>query len=85
MTRSYGRGTALLVIENVPVVVCPDCGESYVTADTLHLLERIKRHRRRLAAPKRVAVASFTSRRASEVRELTRHAADGAGNRERRG
>ncbi len=85
MTRSYGRGAALLVIENVPVVVCPDCGESYVTADTLHLLERIKRHRRRLAAPKRVAVASFTRSRASEVRGLTRHAADGAVDRVRRG
>ena len=66
MTRSYGRGAALLVVEKVPVIVCPHCGESYVTADTLHLLERIKVHRRRLAAPKRVAVASFTSRRASE-------------------
>ena len=85
MTRSYGRGTALLVIENVPVMVCPDCGESYVTADTLHLLERIKRHRRRIAAPRRVAVASFTSSLASEVRGLTRHAADGAVDRVRRG
>src|SRR5713101_4880518 len=71
MTRSYGRGTALLVIENVPVVVCPDCGESYVTADTLHLLERIKRHRRQFAAPKRVAVARFTHSPSSEMRGLT--------------
>ena len=85
MTRSYGRGAALLVIENVPVVVCPDCGENYLTADTLHLLERIKLHRRRLAAPKRVAVASFASSRVSEARGLTRHAADGAVGRVRRG
>ncbi len=66
MTRSYGRGAALLVVEKIPVIVCPHCGESYVTADTLHLLERIKVHRRRLATPKRVAVASFTSSRLSE-------------------
>jgi YgiT-type zinc finger domain-containing protein len=60
VTRSYGRGAALLVIEHVPVHVCPHCGESYLSADTLHELARIKRHRRSLAAPKRVAVASFT-------------------------
>ena len=60
MTRSYGRGPTLLIVENVPVLVCPHCGESYVTADTLHALERIKLYRRKLAAPRRVAVAKFT-------------------------
>ncbi|MCI0723779.1 MAG: type II toxin-antitoxin system MqsA family antitoxin [Acidobacteria bacterium] len=59
ITRSYGKGADLLVIENVPVVVCPHCGESYVTAETLHELERIKLHRRSLAKLRDVAVASF--------------------------
>jgi YgiT-type zinc finger domain-containing protein len=59
MTRSYGKGANLLVIEDVPVVVCPHCGESYLTAETLHELERIKIHRRSLAKPRNVAVASF--------------------------
>ncbi len=59
MTRSYGEGANLLVIENVPVVVCPHCGESYLTADTLHEIERIKLLRRSLAKPRSVAVASF--------------------------
>lgn len=59
MTRSYGRGANLLVIENVPVVVCPHCGESYLTAETLYEIERIKLHRRSLAKPRSVAVASF--------------------------
>jgi YgiT-type zinc finger domain-containing protein len=59
MTRSYGKGSNLLVIENVPVVVCPHCGESYLTAETLHEIERIKLHRRSLAKPRSVAVASF--------------------------
>ncbi len=59
VTRSYGKGTNLLVIENVPVVVCPHCGESYLTADTLHELARIKLHRRSFAKPRPVAVASF--------------------------
>lgn len=59
MTRSYGQGAKLLVIENVPVVVCPHCGESYLTAETLHEIERIKLLRRSLAKPRSVAVATF--------------------------
>ena len=59
LTRSYGRGAKLLVIENVPVVVCPHCGASYLTADTLHELERIKLHRRAIAKSRAVPVASF--------------------------
>jgi YgiT-type zinc finger domain-containing protein len=59
LTRSYGKGQNLLVIENVPVVVCAHCGESYLTAETLHELERIKLHRRSLAKPRNVAVANF--------------------------
>jgi YgiT-type zinc finger domain-containing protein len=46
VTRSYGKGKNLLIIENVPVVVCPTCGESYLTVETLHEIERIKLHRR---------------------------------------
>ncbi|MBV5347249.1 type II toxin-antitoxin system MqsA family antitoxin [Lamprocystis purpurea] len=38
VARSYGNGDHLLVIENVPVVSCPHCGESYMTADTMHRL-----------------------------------------------
>lgn len=59
MTRSYGKGPNILVIEDVPVVVCPHCGESYLTAETLHEIERIKLHRRSLAKLRSVAVARF--------------------------
>src|SRR3972149_9950068 len=72
LTRSYGRGTTLLVIENVPVFVCPHCGESYLTADTVHTVESIKQHRRTVAEPRRVPVARFTHRVPSEPRGLTR-------------
>ena len=58
-TRSYGKGATLLIIEDVPIVVCPHCGESYLTAETLHEIERIKLHRRSLAKSRNVAVASF--------------------------
>jgi YgiT-type zinc finger domain-containing protein len=59
VSRSYGKGATLLVIENIPVISCPDCGESYLTADTLHEIERIKLHRKTLAEQRNVSVAAF--------------------------
>ena len=59
ITRAYGKGIDLLVIENIPVISCPHCGESYMTAETLHEIERIKQHRKSLAAERPVEVAVF--------------------------
>ena len=87
VSRSYGKGRSLLIVENVPVVCCarlrrriplglalrardpfahwvrnpgcPSCSESYLTGETLHELERIKLHRRSMAKPRRVPVATF--------------------------
>ncbi len=59
VTRSYGRKEKLLVIENVPVVVCPHCGENYMHAKTLHEIERIKMHRKNFAKKRPVSVAEF--------------------------
>lgn len=59
VTRSYGRGADLLVIENVPVISCPHCGASYLTAATLHELERIKSQRATFAVERPVPVAVF--------------------------
>ena len=60
VARSYGKGENLLVIQNVPVVRCPHCGESYLTAETLHEIERIKLHRESFSAMRPVVVADFT-------------------------
>ena len=59
VARTYGRGKDILVIENVPVVTCPHCGESYLEAATLHEIERIKLHKRSFAAKRTVPVVSF--------------------------
>ncbi len=59
VTRSYGKGESLLIIENIPVVSCPHCGVSYLTAQSLHEIDRIKRHRHELARQRPVAVAAF--------------------------
>lgn len=59
VTGSYGKGEDLLVLENVPLGSCPHCGESYMTAQTLRELERIKQQRHQLATKRLVAVAEF--------------------------
>jgi YgiT-type zinc finger domain-containing protein len=59
VTRSFGRGKQTLLIEAVPVVSCPSCGETYVTASTLREIERIRQHRHRLTKARRVPVATF--------------------------
>jgi hypothetical protein len=60
LPRIYGKGKDLLVIEEVPVIDCPRRGTSYLTAATLAEIERIKQHRKTLAAARSVAVANFT-------------------------
>ena len=59
VTRTYGKGKELFVIENVPVVTCSHCGESYLTAGTLHEIERLKLHRKNLAEKRSVEVVCF--------------------------
>ncbi len=59
VTRSYGKGASLLVIENVPVISCPHCGESYLTAVTLREIDNIKRNRTKVATNRSVPVAIF--------------------------
>lgn len=58
-TKSFGRGDNLVVIENIPIVHCSSCHESYLTADTARELDRIRKNRRSLGKAKRVLVASF--------------------------
>lgn len=61
VSETFGKGADLLVIEKVPLVTCPHCGESYFTADTLHELERIKLHRQNFAVERAVSVAKFVA------------------------
>lgn len=47
------RGRSLRVIENVPALVCSQCGERYYTQDVMRRLERLaaRRTRRTLKVP----------------------------------
>jgi YgiT-type zinc finger domain-containing protein len=66
VTRSFGKGADLLVIEGIPLWFCASCGESYFTAQMMHELERIKALRKSVAKQRSVAVASFVDAEALE-------------------
>ncbi|MBI4619777.1 MAG: type II toxin-antitoxin system MqsA family antitoxin [Desulfobacterales bacterium] len=59
VAETYGKGKDLMVIENIPMVSCARCGESYFTAETLHEIERIRLHHKNFAIERLVEVASF--------------------------
>jgi YgiT-type zinc finger domain-containing protein len=59
VTRSFGRGDSLLVIENIPLSVCRRCHQSYFSARTMHQIDRIKALRGALAVARQVPVAEF--------------------------
>ncbi len=59
VARTYGKGKDILVIANVPVVTCPHCGESYLEAETLHEIERIKLHKKSFVVKRSVPVVEY--------------------------
>ncbi len=59
LSRAYGKGKQTLVIENVPVVVCPNCGESYMTAETVREVERLRLQKRHVKAKRLVPMISY--------------------------
>jgi YgiT-type zinc finger domain-containing protein len=59
VAKTYGKGKDILVIENVPVISCPHCGESYLDAETLHELQRIKIHKKNFTIIREIPIANF--------------------------
>jgi YgiT-type zinc finger domain-containing protein len=61
VSETFGKSKDLLLIENIPLIACPSCGQRYYTAETLHEIERIKLDRKHRAHTRRVLVAKFVA------------------------
>ena len=59
VSRAYGKGADMVVIDKVPTVVCPNCGASYLTAHTRHEVERIKLHKRNMKTQRLTPVVNY--------------------------
>ncbi|MBI1763568.1 MAG: type II toxin-antitoxin system MqsA family antitoxin [Acidobacteria bacterium] len=56
----FERDQQWLVVEQVPTMVCGNCGETYFTGGTLEELERILDHQAELTTLRPVLVAQFS-------------------------
>ncbi len=45
ITKAFGQGENLLVIEDIPLIVCRHCHEQYITAQALHEIELLREQR----------------------------------------
>ncbi|WP_330204792.1 type II toxin-antitoxin system MqsA family antitoxin [Cyanobacterium sp. Dongsha4] len=61
ISRSYGNNEEIFIIENIPLISCPDCGESYFTAETMRKIEAIKQLRNSSTITRNIPVAKFAS------------------------
>ena len=59
LSKSYGKGESLLVIENVPMISCPNCREIRLSTETLQEIERIRANHQAVAVSRTVPVAVF--------------------------
>ena len=59
VTRTFGKGADLLIIEDIPLISCRDCGEAYYTAETLQEIERVRSRGKSVGAPQMVTVAQL--------------------------
>jgi hypothetical protein len=48
-----------VVIEDIPLICCGSCGESYFTAETMHEIERVRTHRKSFGIAQTVTVAQL--------------------------
>ena len=42
IAKAFGLGKDLLVIEDIPLIICRHCHEQYITAQTLHEIEHLR-------------------------------------------
>jgi len=54
-----GRGAQMILVDNVPVIACRNCGESYMTSETMHRLDGIRSKQKAKPATRKIAVAEF--------------------------
>jgi YgiT-type zinc finger domain-containing protein len=53
------RGAKMIVVDNVPVIACKNCGENYMTSETMHKLDDIRIKQKKEKSERKIAVAEF--------------------------
>jgi YgiT-type zinc finger domain-containing protein len=59
-TKNFGKGSNLIVIEHVPMVYCPKCNITYMTAETMQAIDQIRQNKNQIKK-RAIPVAEFAS------------------------
>ena len=54
-----GRGTKMMLVDNVPVIACRNCSENYMKGETMHRLDKIRMKQKIESVERKVGVAEF--------------------------
>lgn len=54
-----GRGAKMILVENVPVIACRNCGENYMTSETMHRLDKIRMKKKTEMKERKISAAKF--------------------------
>lgn len=54
-----GRGAKMILVENVPVIACRNCGENYMTSETMHSLDKIRLKKKTEMNERKISAAEF--------------------------
>jgi len=54
-----GRGKLMKLVENVPVIACKSCGESYMTSATMNTLDKIRINQKEKNSARKISVEEF--------------------------
>ena len=60
-TKLFGKGENAIVIENVPVRHCDNCGESYYDPEVSQMLDDILAHPEKQAVTRQISVVSLAA------------------------
>jgi len=48
-TKNFGTGANLIIIENVPMIYCPNCNITYMTSETMQEIDQIRQNKNQIA------------------------------------
>ena len=58
-TKVFGKGSKMIVIENIPFISCQNCGQTYITRDAMLAVDEIRTHSQTKTVAKELAYAKI--------------------------
>lgn len=56
-SKVLGKGSKMIVVENIPFISCRNCGQTYITRDAMLAVDEIRTHSQTKTVAKEIAYA----------------------------